>query len=183
MYLDSTSRCGSRTGGQSFVKVRDAPRSPETRARRTWRWAVKQDQGKSGWKRPQRTRTAKPSALPLPLPRRLLTRTNLQTLARPQTLMLLSTRCGFAPLRVSPLWQGSASATRLSSLSSRWWECWRAISTSPRSSGPSYSSTAPSWEFTHCRLQKTAVFPFRQGIPAKLPTLTGGSNGKPSSRL
>lgn len=176
VYLDFTSRCGSRTGGQSFVKVRDARRSPETRAWRTCRWAAKQDQRKSGWKRHQRTRTA--TSFALLLPRRLLMWPHLQTLARRQTLMLHSTRYDFAPLQISPLWQGSASATHLTS---RLWECCRAISASPQSSGPSYSSIAPSWEFIHCRLQKTALFPFRRGIPVKLPTLTGGSNRKPFS--
>lgn len=176
MFLGFTSRCGSRTGGQSFVKVRDARRSPETRAWRTCRRAATQDQSKSGWKRHQRTRTAK--SFILLLPRRLLMWTNLQTLARLQTLRRHSTRYDFAPLQISPLCQGSASATPLTS---RLWGCCRAISTSPQSSGPSYSSIAPSWEFIHCRLQKTAVFPFRRGIPVKLPTLTGGSNGKPFS--
>lgn len=175
MYLGFTSRCGSRTGGQSFVKVRDARRSPETIVWRTRWWAVKQDQRKSGRKKHHHTKTTKPFILTV-LPLHLLMWINPQTLAGLQTLMLHSTRYDFALLQISPSAQGSASATLLTSLL---WGCCPANLTSPQCSGPSYSSIAPSWEFIHCRLQKTAVFHFRRGIPVKLQlTLTWGSNYK-----
>lgn len=140
LHFDFTSRCGSRTGGQSFVKARDARRSPETTAWRTCWWAVRWDQRTSGWKTHHRTKTTKPLVLTVPPPR-LLVWINLRTRVRLQTLMPLGARYDSALLQVSPSCRGSASATRPTSL---WWECCPPSSTSPQCSGPSYSSTAPS---------------------------------------
>lgn len=128
MHFDVTSRCGSRTGGQSFVKVRDARRSPETTA-----WRTCWDQRTSGWKKHHHTKTTKPLVL--------LVWINLWTLVRLQTLMHLGARYGSALLQISPLCQGSASPTHFTSLL---WECCPPNSTSPQFSGPSYSSIAPS---------------------------------------
>lgn len=140
MHFDFTSRCGSRTEGQSFGRVRDARRSPETTAWRTcWR-AVRRDRRTSGRKKRHLAKTTKPPVLTV-LPPRLLVWMNPRTLVRLQTLTLLGARYHSAPLQISPLCQGSASAPCLSSLL---WESCPPNSTSRQCSGPSYSSTAPS---------------------------------------
>lgn len=132
-------RCGSRTGGQSFVKVRDARRSPETTAWRTCWWAVRWDQRTSGWRKHHHTKTTTPLVLTV-LPPRLLVWMHLRTLVRLQTLMLLGARYDCALRQISPWCQESVLATRLTSLLG---ECCLPNSTSPRCSGPSYSSIAP----------------------------------------
>lgn len=114
------SRCGSRIGGQSFVKVRGAPRSPETTVWRRRHITARQEKRKSVLKTnktsPHYILTAASCLTAVLLLLLLLMWIKLPTnLSLLQTLMLHSVRSDFTLLHFSPSWHGRATSTHLTS--------------------------------------------------------------------
>lgn len=103
----SLSRCGSRTGGQSFVKVKGAPRSPETRVWRRRRTAAKWDWRTSGptASRKSKSQTAKSLLL------KMIQSEKSAPLWPSWTLTSRVAPCAFTPLLVSPFYLVTATAT------------------------------------------------------------------------
>lgn len=176
-----SSRCGSRTGGQSFVKVRGVPRSPGTRLWRRHHIGAKWNRMKTNRTSPYHRQT--PTSLLLLLLAVLLRWIKVgifAPLSPPvRTSIFPGAPFDFPLLHFSPSWQRrSVTAMHLTSLL---WGCCPLSSPSPRCFGPSYSSTALPRGFHRRPLLKTVASPFRLLAQVKLClTLTWGCNCEPN---